>query len=76
MRLAKKPARNKSNSGCREEGFLFDEVEVGVEVVCDLGEDTCPINGVDSGEAVGRIDFGVCEKSFDEVLCSTVSLVL
>jgi hypothetical protein len=48
--------------------LLFNEVEVGVEVVCYLGEDTGPVDGVYGGEAVGLVDFGVGEESFYEVL--------
>lgn len=49
-------------------GVLLDEIEVGVEVVRYLGEDARPVDGVYGGEAVGLVDFGVCEEGFYEVL--------
>ena len=48
---------------------MLDEIEVGVEVVGDLGENTGPIDGVHGGEAVRRVDFRVGEEGLDEVLC-------
>lgn len=51
-----------------EERLGFDEIEVRVEVVCDLGKDTGPVDGVDRSEAVGRVDLGISEESLDEVL--------
>ena len=39
-----------------------------MEVVCDLSEDTGPVDGINRGETVGRVDFWVGEESFDEVL--------
>lgn len=59
---------NKSHGRGGEEGLGLDEVEVCVEVVCDLGEDTGPVDGVDGGETVGLVDLGVGEESLDEVL--------
>jgi hypothetical protein len=43
-------------------------LEVGVEVVGDLSQDTRPVDGVHGGEFVGLIDLRVCEEGFDEVL--------
>ena len=40
-----------------------------MEVICDLSKDTCPVDAVDSGEAVSAVDFGVGEKCLDDVLC-------
>ena len=40
-----------------------------MEVVCDLSKDTCPVDAVDSGEAVSAVDLGVGEKCLDDVLC-------
>lgn len=57
-----------ADGGGGEEGGLADQLEVGVEVVGYLGEDAGPIDGVDSGEAVSFVDFGVGEEGFDEVL--------
>jgi hypothetical protein len=42
--------------------------EVTGEVVGYLGEDSCPVDGVYGGEAVGLVDFWVGEERLDEVL--------
>lgn len=54
--------------GGGEEAGLADEVEVGVEVVGDLGEDAGPVDGVDGCELVRAVDLGVGEEGFDKVL--------
>ena len=59
---------NEANSRGRLEGLGLGEVEVGVEVICDLGKDTCPVDGVDGGEAVRLVDLGIGEESLDKVL--------
>jgi hypothetical protein len=51
-----------------QERRRFDEVEVRVEEVGDLRKDAGPVDGVDGGEAVGLIDFGVGEERLDKVL--------
>lgn len=59
---------DEADLGGGEEGGLADEGEVRVEVVGDLGEDAGPVDGVDGGELVRAVDFGVGEEGFDEVL--------
>lgn len=39
-----------------------------MEIVCDLSEDTCPIDAVDGGELVGAVHVGVGEEGLDKVL--------
>lgn len=39
-----------------------------MEVVCDLGKDTRPVDAVDSGETVSAVDLGVGEQRLDDVL--------
>lgn len=51
-----------------EGGVLAGEGEVGVEVVDGLGEDARPVDRVDGAELVGRVDLGVGEEGFDDVL--------
>ena len=43
-----------------------------MEVVCDLSKDTCPVDAVDSGEAVSAVDLGVGEECLDDVLRKSV----
>ena len=43
-----------------------------MEVVCDLSKDTCPVDAVDSGEAVSAVDLRVGEKCLDDVLRKSV----
>src|SRR5690606_35238252 len=49
-------------------GLLAEEGEVGVEVVDGLGEDASPVDAVYGAELVGRVDLGVGEEGFDNVL--------
>lgn len=44
------------------------QVEVGAEVVDDLGEDTRPVDGVDRSEVVRSVERRVGEESLDNVL--------
>jgi hypothetical protein len=39
-----------------------------VEVVCNLGKNTGPIDGIDCSEIEGLIDFGIGEECLDSVL--------
>jgi hypothetical protein len=59
---------NEADGGRWEESGRFDEVEVGVEEVGDLGKNARPVDGVDGGEAVGFVDLGVGEERLDKVL--------
>jgi hypothetical protein len=43
-------------------------VEVGQEVIDCLGEDTCPVDGVDGAEAMFVVEFLVSKESLDDVL--------
>lgn len=43
-------------------------MEVGVEVVNDLGKDTGPVDRVDSSETVCGVEFDVGEERLDRVL--------
>lgn len=47
--------------------------KVCVEVVSDLGENSGPVDGIDGGEFVGLVGFGVCKQCFDNVLHGFVS---
>jgi hypothetical protein len=44
------------------------EMEVGVEVVDDLGEDTGPVDRVDSSETVCGVELYIGEERLDRVL--------
>jgi hypothetical protein len=44
------------------------EMEVGVEVVNDLGENTGPVDRVDSSESVCGVEFNVGKERLDRVL--------
>jgi hypothetical protein len=47
---------------------LLWKVEVGVEIVYDLSEDSGPVDAVDRAESVSRVEFGIGEQGLDDVL--------
>lgn len=49
-------------------GGRLDQREVGVEVVGHLGEDTAPVDAVDSGDVVSGVEVLVGEEGLDDVL--------
>lgn len=51
------------------------QVEVGAEVVDDLGEDTRPVDGVDGSEVVRSVERRVGEESLDNVLRTALASV-
>ena len=57
-------------------GEALLEGEVGGEVVGCLGEDACPVDGVDGAELLAGVGDGVGEKGFDGVLGVCVSGVV
>ena len=51
-------------------------MEVGVEVVDDLGEDTSPVDRVDGSESMRRVEIDVREKGLDGVLREAIVIQL